>query len=123
MIKKFCAAILSILFLASCATEILKSYVGKDVREVMLVQGPPANAFDMADGSRAFQWTTSNDIFIPGQTNVTTSVANGWVTTNTSTTPGQLISYDCVYTVFANWDASKKGWIVVGFQQPTLDCL
>ena len=123
MIKKLCVAIFSVFILASCATEILKSYVGKDVREVMLEQGPPVNAFDMGDGRRAFQWATSENIFLPGQTTTSTSVVNGWITTNTSTTPSQNISYECIYTVFAKWDAAKKGWIVVGYQEPSFECL
>jgi len=34
----------------SSATEIMTSFVGHDIRNVVVDYGPPSNAFDMGDG-------------------------------------------------------------------------
>ena len=52
---KIFTTFIGILILSGCASQIMNSYVGNDVREVMVDYGTPANAFDMGDGRRAFQ--------------------------------------------------------------------
>jgi len=112
--------------LAGCASQIMKSYVGKDVREIMIDYGPPANAFDMGDGRRAFQWTKHNSIVTPTTASTTGSVSqygnSAWVNSNTVITGGQTLNVDCIYTMFATWDDARKGWIVAGYKTPKLDC-
>jgi len=124
--------------LIGCASQIMQGYVGKDVRAVMLDYGPPANAFDMGDGRRAFQWVINSSYTTPtyatttGTVNTVGSVnslgnyssvnANSWVNSNTVITGGQTISSRCVYSLFGRWNESRNGWELVGFQQPRLDC-
>jgi hypothetical protein len=45
-----------IVALAGCASGVMKQYVGKDIREVYMEHGKPANTFDMDDGRRVFQF-------------------------------------------------------------------
>jgi hypothetical protein len=130
-----------------CASQIMQGYVGKDVREVMLDYGPPANAFDMGDGRRAFQWvlessyttptyvTTTGTVtgtttgtamgIAPGTATYTGNTATGytaWVNTNTQIHGGQTITSKCFYTLFATWNEANNGWTVVGFRKPKFMC-
>jgi hypothetical protein len=34
-----------------------RSYIGQDIRQVQLAYGPPADAIDLGNGVRAYQWT------------------------------------------------------------------
>lgn len=109
-----------------CASQIMKSYVGGDVREVMLDYGPPANAFDMGNGRRAFQWVLNSSYTTPTQINTTGSVSSygptAWVNSNTTISGGQTITSKCAYTLFARWDSARESWTVTDFKTPKLLC-
>ena len=117
---------IEVALLAGCASSILQSYVSRDVRDVMLDYGPPANAFDMGDGRRAFQWVKGSAYTTPtyATTNAVASGAgrNAWVTSNTQISGGQTITSRCVYTLFAEWNESRQGWKVVSFNKPATLC-
>ena len=117
---------LPIAILGGCASQIMNSYVGKDVREVMLDYGPPANAFDMGDDRRAFQWIMNNSYTTP-VTATTTNTAytygsTTWVDSNTKITGGQTTNSRCVYTLFAHWNEGANGWFITDFKKPNLMC-
>lgn len=118
--------IFSITVLTGCASQIMQAYVGKDVREVMLDYGAPANAFDMGDGRRAFQWVIGSSFTTPvtattsGRVNAIGNMA--WVNSNTRITGGQTISSNCLYTLFGKWNESAQGWFVTDFKKPNLMC-
>ena len=135
-----------IIFVASCASQIMSSYHGKSVQEVMLDYGAPVNAFDMPDGRRVFQWVKGVSYTTP--TNITTnSVGTGsgqgnasinnygdtlnvqhsnqqsaWVSSNTTISGGQTISGTCIYSLFGSWDEARKTWVIVGHQKPRFMC-
>ena len=44
------------ILLAGCVSTYMKQFVGKDIHEVMIADGPPIHSFDLPDGRRAFQW-------------------------------------------------------------------
>ena len=123
--KKLTMLIL-IFVLGGCASQIMKSYVGKDVREVMLDYGPPANAFDMGDGRRAFQWVIGSSYTTPVTANTTGNVntygSTSWVNSNTTITGGQTINSKCVYTLFGHWSEDRNGWLITDFKKPNLMC-
>lgn len=124
--KKISLLILVAASLIGCASQIMQNYVGKDVREIMLDYGAPANAFDMGDGRRAFQWTIGSSYTVP-TTAITTGSINTlgtatWVTSNTTITAGQAINSTCLYTLFAKWNEGTKGWFVTDFKKPNLMC-
>lgn len=103
--------------LAGCASDIMQSYVGKDVTEVVLDYGPPSNVVKLPDGRTAFQWSRTSSYTAP----VTTNVYN-YGTYATATTYGGGTTYSqCLYTLFATPNA-QESYTVVGFKQPTLAC-
>jgi len=130
------------IFFSGCASKIMESYVGKDIRMAMLDYGPPANAFDLGDGRRAFQWVRNSSYTTPtyissnsygyghgtvyGNSYSSNFNANynasAWVSTNTVITGGQTINSTCVYTAFAKWDKQRKTWIITGYKKPSLMC-
>lgn len=124
--KKIALLSLVAVSLAGCASQIMRSYVGKDVREVMLDYGAPANAFDMGDGRRAFQWVDGSSYTVPVTATTTSSVntlgSTSWVNSNTTITGGQTINSRCLYTLFARWNEDVKGWYVTDFRKPNLMC-
>ncbi len=117
---------IAVTLLTGCASQIMNSYVGKDVREVMLDYGPPANAFDMGDGRRAFQWVMNSSYTTPTTATTTGTVnsygSSSWVNSNTMITGGQTITSNCVYTLFGRWNENTSGWSVTEFKKPNLMC-
>jgi hypothetical protein len=133
-------------FVNGCASKIMESYIGRDVRTVVLDYGPPENAVDMGDGTRAFQWVKRTSYKLPTYVNTTSSAqtygsgygrsygyrnnryyngnyhASTWMNSNTVITGGNVIHSKCIYTLFAKWDKERKGWIITGFKHPSLDC-
>jgi len=114
------------IFISGCASQIMKGYVGKDVREIMLDYGSPSNAFDMSDGRRAFQWVQDSSYTTPVNAtttgNVSTYGTTSWVNSNTTITGGQTINSKCLYTLFARWNEATNGWVVTDFKKPNLMC-
>jgi len=125
MIRIATAALLATI-LCGCASMIMESYVGKDVREAVLDYGVPANAVDLGDGTRAFQWTMNSSYTMP-VTATTTGYAtstgpSAWVNTNTVISGGQTVNSSCTYTVLAKWNDPKKSWIISDYRKPRLMC-
>lgn len=117
--------ILILLSLSGCASAIMSGYIGKDVREIALDYGPPVNAIDMGDGTRAFQWVMNSSYTTPITANTTgyaTTGPNAWVNTNTVVSGGQSINSSCIYTLLAKWSDATNGWIVSDYRKPKLMC-
>jgi len=49
-------AALVALTIAGCASQVMKQYIGKDIRQVYLEHGKSVNEFDLDDGNRVFQF-------------------------------------------------------------------
>lgn len=114
------------LFIAGCASQIMESYVGKDIREAALDYGPPSNAIDMGDNERAFQWVMNSSFTTPVTTTTTGSVTSygpgSWINTNTTVTGGETVNSSCIYTLMARWNERSESWIVTGFRKPRFTC-
>lgn len=123
--RKFTLVVLPIL-LAGCASSIMNSFVGQPVQQTVLKYGPPANAMDMPDGSRAFQWVRSSSYTTPVTANSYGHVAgygnNAIWMQNTQISGGQTFTSSCAYTLFARWNEASNAWIVTGYQKPNLMC-
>jgi hypothetical protein len=114
--------VIAALSLAGCATEVMKGFVGHDVTDVIVKYGPPANAFDLPDGRRAFQWRQDSTYFSPGTTTYN-GTTYGNHTTGTAVTTGAYAGVStCYYTLYAQPGPNNR-WTVVGFEQPTFECL
>lgn len=109
-----------------CASQIMKSYIGKDVREVVLDYGPPANALDMGTGQRAFQWARTQSFTTPATARTTGNINyyrnNAWYSSQTIVTGGNTTHATCLYTLMTTWDEQRKGWIVTDFRRPNILC-
>jgi len=135
--------LISLIFLINgCASKIMESYVGKDIRMAMIDYGPPANAFDLGNGTRAFQWVKNSSYTTPtyissnsygsGYGNIygnnygsnfnANYNTSAWVTTNTVISGGRTIDSTCVYTIFSKWNSNRKAWIITGYKKPSLAC-
>ena len=119
--------IIVVLILSGCASQIMKSYIGKDVREVAVDYGSPSNAFDMGDGRRAFQWVSTKTNVSPSYATTNANVNyNGynsaWINSNTTISGGSISTSQCIYTLFAKWNVIAEGWYVVDFREPKLRC-
>jgi hypothetical protein len=118
------------LTLSGCASQIMQSYVGQPVQNVMLDYGPPQNAIDMPDKTRVFQWVMNSSYTTPVQVNTHgTGSAYGygnhasvWMTSNSTITGGQTINSQCVYSLFTRWDENTKSYYVTGFKKPDIMC-
>ncbi len=117
---------LCVLMLAGCASNVMKGYMGKPLQEAMIDYGSPTNAFDMPDGSRAFQWVMTSTYVTP--TRIANSGAvypNGYNATwgqQTTITGGQPVTNECAYTMFAKWDDLTSTWVFTGFRKPKVMC-
>jgi hypothetical protein len=112
--------------LAGCASDIMKGFVGQPIQTVMLRYGPPAGAFDMPDGTRAFQWAMTRSGMLPTNVQQSGSVVmvgqNAYWMSNAQITGGQTITSECLYTMTGRWDEATKTWMVTGFQKPGFTC-
>jgi hypothetical protein len=127
IMRTFVVLVALCIVLQGCASTIMQSYVQQDLRTVMLDYGPPENAFDMPDGTRAFQWIMGKSRGTAASAFSTTNASVGsgagsWVTSNTTITGGRAIESKCIYTLFARWEESTKGWAVVSFHKPPFMC-
>lgn len=120
------ALIAGALALTGCASNIMKNYIGQPLQSAMVDYGPPTNAFDMPDGTRAFQWSMESTRVTP-TTATTTGTAYGYGnvvnwTQRTAITGGVPITSRCNYTMFARWDDTVQTWMMTSFKKPRLDC-
>jgi hypothetical protein len=92
----------------------MKQFVGKDIREVMVADGPPVHQFDMGDGRRAFQWYIGGGTYvIPQTTTGTVTNVGGQAFVNATTTGGQVVSSEgCLVTYIAVPGEKNGAWIV-----------
>lgn len=128
--QKLGIIILVSVLICGCASQIMQSYIGKDLREVMLDYGEPENAFDMGDGRRAFQWVIRSSYTTPVtvttngtvSTNVSAYRSKSWVNSNTTISGGQTIESECAYTLFAVWNTSTNSWVVTDYRKPKTMC-
>lgn len=115
-------AFLSVFVLTSCASQIMESYIGKDIKEVMMDYGAPSAVLDLDKGKKAYQWHKVTTEHVPAQV-YTTSSAYGMLhtpVTNTYFTPAYSYSSDCFYTFIAEQRGDK--WVVASFRSPALMC-
>lgn len=118
-------SIITVLFLtvlSACVSTYMKQYIGKNVEELVLTEGPAINVFDLSDGRRAFQYRIGGGTYtIPGSASTTaTSYAIGssvYTTVNTISSPASTISTPgCIVSYIAAWDGSA--WIVRDIRYP-----
>ncbi|WP_299327595.1 hypothetical protein [Parasphingopyxis sp.] len=104
----------------------MDGFVGDPIQQVMVRYGPPANAFDMPDGTRAFQWVMDRSYVTPtyqSNTGSATAIGNSvYWSQNTQISGGQPINHRCAYTMYGRWDDNLETWVMTGFERPPLAC-
>lgn len=110
--------------MVGCVSSHMKKYIDRDIRDVMLDSGPPINAFDMPDSTRAFQFRWGGGSFALPQTTSTsgtvTAIGNSaWFQSQSISSGGTIASSEgCVITYFAKWNDGIKSWVVVSYRYP-----
>jgi len=109
---------------AGCVSTHMKKYIGKDVRYIAVEDGPPVNVFDMPDGRRAFQYRWGGGQYVVPKTTTAQGqvqlVGDGGYYSEQKVESGGFVveSQGCLITYFGEWNAAKKGWIVVDISYP-----
>ena len=122
--KRASVVFLGIIALIACASTHMKQYVGKDIREVLLDSGPPNYAFDMPDGTRAFQFRWGGGTYVVPQSTTTTGTVtavgdSAWYQSHSITTGGGVVTSEgCILTYITEWDEKRHGWIVIDYRYP-----
>ncbi len=113
-------ALAAVALLASCASQIMKNYVGGPVDAVILDYGPPDNVIEIGVGQRAFQWRRINTETVTGTTTGEVRETRHGERYEISQSPGYFKETECFYTFFAQ--ASGTRWFVTSFRRPQLEC-
>ena len=113
-----------LVILSGCVSNHMKQYIGRDIREVILDDGPPINAMDMSNGVRAFQFRIGGGTYSPPSTTTTNGTFTGygnsaWLNATSITTGGGTYhSEGCLVSYMTTWDKSRQTWIVNGIRYP-----
>jgi hypothetical protein len=115
--------LLGCLILPACASTEMRSYVGQDIREVILVNGPPVNALDMGNGVRAFQFmwggASKTAVASHSSTQVSPGDAAQWLRRGAiETSSSTMISSGCVVSYLATWNDQRQSWVVNEYRYP-----
>jgi len=110
-------AIILALLLVGCASTEMKSYIGKDIREVILINGQPIGAIDMGNGIRAFQFmwggTTATAMSTQNNSSLSMKGSDGWLRKGEIASSGSaLITNGCVVAYLTKWDEVQGAWLV-----------
>ena len=109
-----------IVFLAGCASDIMRGYVGKPLESVVIDYGPPANVVDMGPGRKAYQWRKVNTSMVPGTSTEEMRRTRYGRSYQTVETPGYVQETECFYTFYAQFSYGR--WYVTDFRKPKLEC-
>ncbi|EJN04939.1 hypothetical protein [Phyllobacterium sp. YR531] len=112
--------LLSTAFLAGCASDIMKGYIGKPLESVVLDYGPPTNVIEMGPGRKAYQWRKINTNVVPGTSTEEVRKTRHGRTYQTIETPGYVQETECFYTFYADYINGR--WYVIDFRKPKLEC-
>jgi hypothetical protein len=106
--------------ISGCVSTQMKSYVAKDIREVVLASGQPVGVVDMGDGTRAFQFMIGGGGPSQGISSQNSAQVNSdWYGKSTVTsTGGAVLSSGCLVSYITRWDESRQAWIVTDYRYP-----
>ncbi|RYG90106.1 MAG: hypothetical protein EON59_00565 [Alphaproteobacteria bacterium] len=110
--------VVAALALSGCVSTQMRTFVGKDIAEVQLRYGPPAQVVDLADGRRAYQFKEGGGAaVIPGNTTASATTVGNTTFVNSQTTPAMVIDRNpCLLTFIATPTGSR--WTVQDIRVP-----
>ena len=105
--------------MSGCASTEMKSYIGKDIREVVLTNGQPLGALDMGNGVRAFQfiWGGTTTTAVRAQTEIQGN-SEWFGKADIRSSGSALMSNGCIVAYLTRYDDSRKGWIIFDYRIP-----
>lgn len=107
--------------LSGCATDIMRSYVGRSPEDVMARYGPPFDVRDLPDGRRAYQWLDTATTTSGGsETTVVVNKRGRPPRTRTEVSPTTIEEKRCFYTLYAH--RTPAGWRIDDFAKPVFGC-
>jgi hypothetical protein len=124
--RKLALFFLCLVTLTGCASKIMQSYVGQPISAVVLDYGMPSGAFDIEPGKRAFIWSMSVNVFIPGTTTTYGTAVGNQLFLNSYSSPGVMASDSCNYVLYAERHRTDiegpAAWRVTSFKKPSFWC-
>lgn len=118
---KFLIAFILVLSLSACSTQIMQSYVGKDITEAILDYGHPSSVIDLPDGTRAFQWQFTSTGFVPSTYTYSGYTYGGMTTGTIQSYGGYSYEQTCLYTLIGNKN-SQNSYTIINYREPTFMC-
>lgn len=113
-----------VLATSGCVSTHMKKFMGRDVRYIEIDDGAPVKVFDLPDGRRAFQYLWGGGHYVVPKTVSTQGQMQlvgdkAYYTEQRIESGGYVVDNPgCLITYLAEWNASNKGWIVVGISYP-----
>lgn len=108
----------------SCVSTHMKQFIGQDIREVIMVNGQPIDAFDLADGKRAFQYRFGGGQLVQPSVSTESGTAirfknQAWFEKQTITKPSRVVELEgCLISYIAWFDEQKNSWIIEDIRYP-----
>ena len=89
-----------LIIIIGCATtakyeEVLASWLGSDIQELVDSWGYPENSFDAPNGNKVYVYKERRSIYLPGETTVTNQVVGDSVYSTANTSAGISINRHC----------------------------
>ena len=124
--KRSLTIVLAFLLTTGCASRIMQSYIGQPISAVVEDYGMPSGAFDTDLGKRAFIWSMSVNVLIPGTTTTYGTAVGNQLFMNSYSSPGIMTSDSCNYVLYAERHRTDiegpAAWVVTSFKKPSFWC-
>lgn len=122
--KALCLLLIPVLASCVSSAETLEGYIGHDIREAEMNNGPPTNIIEMGKDKRIYQWSFDQSYSVPARTSYYGGyeMGNGYIVDNRQavTTGGYSRSYRCLYNIFTEREGDR--WIITDYQIPQNGC-
>lgn len=116
--------VLSAMLVTGCVSTHMQQFIGEDIREVVMSDGPPANVFDYSEERRVFQFYWGGGSYTVPATSTTSGSAYAIGSTvygsaTTISTPARTVTSEgCLTSYITRWDEERSGWIVEDIRYP-----
>ncbi|MBV5258966.1 hypothetical protein FLX56_11130 [Synechococcus moorigangaii CMS01] len=110
--------------MSGCVSTHMQQFIGEDIREVVMADGPPVNVFDYVGGRRVFQfrWGGGQGYIPATATTQGISYQVGSTVFSSQQTvgsPAMAVSSDgCLISYITEWSEQSEGWVVEDIRYP-----
>jgi len=123
-IRKLTILLVLSALVTSCASTYMHQYMGQNIKEIIIDNGPPVNVFDYDQKTRVFQWYWGGGQYTTPRSTTssersTSFESSTWTTSNSLVSGGDTVSSKgCLLSYLARWDSIQEAWIVVETRKP-----